>query len=113
MTTTTTKLLFTSFQPKTQGGRKRCSTVAPLRGTKAKREAKRRRKNKVKEKKGRREGEKESERDVGRKEGRKKLCFRWVQASKKCCSMVVPPWVRRTRGMHIEGGKKSEGGRGG
>ena len=27
-----------------QGGRKRCSTVAPLRGTKAKREAKRRRK---------------------------------------------------------------------
>ena len=41
-----------------QGGRKRCSMVAPLRGTKAKREAQRRRKRK----KGRKRGSKEDKR---------------------------------------------------
>ena len=36
---------------------------------------------------------KEGEKEGGRKTGRKKLSLSWVQASKKCCSMVVTSWV--------------------
>ena len=51
-------------------------------------------------------------REGGRKEVRKTLSLSWVQASKKCCDMVVPPQIRRTRGRQNEPGKKrEEGGR--
>ena len=43
--------------------------------------------------------------------GRKGSVWGWVQASKNGCSMVVPLWVRRTRGRHCEGGKRREQGR--
>ena len=68
-------------------------------------EAQRRRKRRGREekrKKGKRDGEKES----GREKGRKKLCFSWVQASKRHCSMILLLWVRRTRWR--EGGRVVE-----
>ena len=115
-----------------QGGRKRCSTVALLRGTKAKREAQRlrgrhkggkekrkggkeeqrRRTGREEEEKIRRargrEGEKEWEREKGSEVGRKEEIEEKteLQASKKRCSMVVPLGVQRTRGRHNEGGQK-------
>ena len=53
-----------------QGGRKRCSTVAPLQGTKAKREAQRRRKRRGREEKRKKGGEEEKS-EGGRKGWRK------------------------------------------
>ena len=53
---------------------------------------------------------KEKAREERRKEGRKKLSCSWAQSNKNRCSMVVPLWVRRTRGRHNEGGKKKEEG---
>ena len=52
----------------------------------------------------------EGEREGRRKEGRKKMSISWVQESKKCCSMVMPLWVLRTRGKHNKEGKKREKG---
>ena len=56
-------------------------------------------------------GGRQGESEEGRKDERKKLSYSWVQASKKCCSMVVPPWILTTRVRNNEGGKK-EGGKG-
>ena len=67
-------ILMATFFPSTQcvqGGRKRCSTVALLRGTKDKREAQRRRKRRRKEENGRKK-EKRKRRANGREEGGKK-----------------------------------------
>ena len=52
-----------------QGGRKRCSTVAPLRGTKAKREAQRRRKRREREEKRKKGGGREEKRRRARVRG--------------------------------------------
>ena len=107
-----------------QGGRKHCSTVAPLRGTKeeeekrkggteeergtrGREEEEKRRRTRVRGKKS--EGERKGGRKQGRKDGRKKLSFGWVQAS---FIMVVPLWVRRTIWevkRSRKGGKRMEG----
>jgi hypothetical protein len=72
-----------------QGGRKRCSTVALLRGTKAKREAQRRRKRR------RKGGKEEERRRRGIYEKWKRKRARWRE--------------KRGREGEREGGRKMEG----